>query len=220
MKPPVPQSAIRHPLNAILGSETHVRILRELFRYSGEMSAVRIAREAKLSPYGTRLALAALTSTGMAKSLGSGRSILYGIDREHSLSGALEALFRAERKREEDILAAVKAATDDGAIDAAWLYGSFARHEDKVGSDLDIVLVASSSYLGAVDRARLRLIEAGERMMFAPSIVGLDHLDVRRLSTEEDPWWRNVAKEAVVVRGSRPEKLAAQIIGQITGRKP
>ncbi len=210
MKRPSQQSALRTPINEILGNQTNVRILREMLRHGGELGAPRIAREAGLSAYGARLGLAALVGAGVVASIGEGKVILYRVDETHPLATGLAALFRAEEARVEAVFAAIRDAVADKAVTAAWVYGSFARGEDTLGSDLDIAVVTDTPGEETLERLREQLAADGERLRFSPSVVGLSSADVVRLSGG-DPWWDNLAREAITIKGQRPDIVAARI---------
>jgi DNA-binding transcriptional ArsR family regulator len=187
MKPSAPQSALHAPLNEILGAEANVRVLRELFRHGGALAVSRLAQDAGMSRPGIRAALATLRLAGVVTELGTGRSLLYQINHRHPLSAALEALLRAEEERTQAVLDAVRRAVQAPEIIAAWIYGSVAR---------------------GVDRVREALDPEADRLRFSPSVVGIGLSDVDRMK-DGDPWWKNLAKEALVIKGGRPETVRA-----------
>src|SRR3982751_6364147 len=92
------QGMLRHPLTAVLGSEGHVRLLRELLRHGGELGATDLATRAGLSPQHARLVLAHLVEAGVPGGLGPGRPRLYRARQAHPLVGPLDALFAAEEE--------------------------------------------------------------------------------------------------------------------------
>jgi predicted nucleotidyltransferase len=206
MKRSLPQSNLRHPLNFVMGNETHVRVLRELFRHRGLLGAPRLARDAGISRNAARVALIVLAEAGIVEALCGGRTVLYRADMDHPLATVLAELFRAEEERADAILAAVKIAVGEPTIIGAWIYGSFSRGEDRLGSDLDIAVLTELRDTAAVERLRERLDEAGDRLRFSPSVVGIDLADVARMSGG-DPWWSNLVREATVIKGGRPETM-------------
>jgi hypothetical protein len=105
-----PQSAQRYPLTAILGTEANVRLLRELFRNGGQMSAPLLEGRTGLAKASVWAALAALEGTGIVACAGTGRTHLYSIRADHPLSGCLDALFEAEEARFAAIRDAVRSA--------------------------------------------------------------------------------------------------------------
>jgi predicted nucleotidyltransferase len=208
MKPSAPQSALHAPLNEILGAEANVRVLRELFRHGGALAVSRLAQDAGMSRPGIRAALATLRLAGVVTELGTGRSLLYQINHRHPLSAALEALLRAEEERTQAVLDAVRRAVQAPEIIAAWIYGSVARGEDALDSDLDLAVLTEDQDRATVDRVREALDPEADRLRFSPSVVGIGLSDVDRMK-DGDPWWKNLAKEALVIKGGRPETVRA-----------
>ena len=213
MQPVRPQSALRYPLAGILGTQTNVRVLRVLALHGGALSASRLTQDAGMSGYGVRLALDGLDGCGIVRRLGQGRSILYQLDERHPLAAILADLFRAEADRVAAIFDAIRRAVADPAIAAAWIYGSFSRGEDTFDSDQDIVLVGETLWSNdpVAERARERLDEASERLLFRPLVVHLAFDDVLRLSSG-DPWWESMRRDAHTIKGEPPADLARQIL--------
>jgi DNA-binding transcriptional ArsR family regulator len=147
MARPRPQSTLRYPLSAILGTEGNLRVLRELARHGGELSAPSLVARTMLAPASVHQSLLALEALEIVARLGSGRVHLYRMRESHPIAPALKALFRDEEARFDAILAALRAAAAGSGEDiaAVWLYGSVARGDDKPTSDVDIVVIAKSS---------------------------------------------------------------------------
>jgi predicted nucleotidyltransferase len=205
------QSSLRFPLSEILGSYNHVRVLRELARHGGELTTSEISRLSGVAIQNVRPIVASLESLHVLAEIGSGRSRLFRIRREHPLIGALEVLFETEGKRFNAVLQAVREASAQEGKDvlAVWLYGSTARGEDIATSDIDIVVVAPpESRQRVVSNLRERLQPAENTLFFTASVVGLDIDDVRRLQASQDPWWANVIRDAMPLLGPDPLTLA------------
>ncbi|RVP99654.1 nucleotidyltransferase domain-containing protein [Sinorhizobium meliloti] len=102
-----------------------------------------------------------------------------------------------------------------------WLYGSVARREDHVGSDVDIGLIARPDDLAKVVGAvREHLRETSERLFFLPNVVGLDFNDVGRMARDDDPWWKSCVADAFVLLGKHPEDIAQELLrGRRGGQK-
>lgn len=207
MRPSQQQSALRCPLNDILGSEAGVRVIRELVRHGGALSTARLAHAAGMTRFGVGKTLTLLAVIGVIEKIGSGKSILYRIETQHPLMPAIGALFRAENERVDGIIDAIAKATNDPEIVGAWIYGSFARGEDTIDSDLDIAIATTTRNIPLADNVRSALDQAAEKLFFSPSVVDVDLTDIERLSTG-DPWWTNLVKEAIVIKGERPEIVA------------
>jgi predicted nucleotidyltransferase len=208
------QSAQRYPLTFILGSEANVRLLRELFRHGGQISAPQLAIRSGLAKASVWTALVSLEAMGIVRAAGTGRSRLYGIRSDHPLAAALDALFAAEEARFAAMRQAVRTAASacGPGVLAAWIYGSVARNADGPGSDVDIVVVAEPAERARiVDAVREALAAPAATLGFVPAVVGIDPGDVDRLSREHDPWWTGVAADAMVLLGDRPDDLVARV---------
>jgi predicted nucleotidyltransferase len=181
----------------MLGNETNVRLLRELSRHGGQLSAPDLVRRTGLAKTSVWAGLASLEEMDLVSVAGTGRARLYSMRADHPLRGALDTLFEAEERRFEAVLEAVREAArgcGPGVV-AVWLYGSLARGEDRPGSDLDVAIVAAEDALADVsDAMRDALHSAGMKLGFRPSVVGIDPADV--------------ARDAVVLLGPRPDELA------------
>ena len=162
-----PQSAQRYPLTRILGTEANVRLLRELSRHGGQLSAPSLVARTGLAKTSVWAGLASLAAMGILSVAGTGRARLYSIRADNALRVPLDALFDAEETRFQDILAAIRnaARTCGQELAAVWLYGSVARGEDRPGSDLDLIVVggAETALPAALDAVRGALHAAGDR---------------------------------------------------------
>jgi predicted nucleotidyltransferase len=208
------QSAQHYRLTLILGTDANVRVIRELSRHGGLLSSPLIAARSRLARASVWSALGTLEEIGIVHCEGSGKARLYRIDDRHPLAVPLNALFEAEAARYAGIREAVSAvcAAVRPPVLAAWIYGSVARGEDRLGSDLDLAVVAPAADLELAEHAiRGALAISGEELGFVASLAGLGPDDVARLSREADPWWTGVAADALVVLGPRPGELAKQL---------
>ena len=205
-----PQSALRYPLTWMLGTEANVRLLRELSRHGGQLSAPSLIVRTGLAKTSVWAGLAVLAKTGVISVAGTGRARLYSIRSQGLLRTPLDALFDAEEQRFNVILAAIRDASRvcRPAPMAVWLFGSMARGQDGPGSDLDVAILAartlSEAALGAI-RDALRRQE--DELGFVASVVGLSLQDVTRLSATRDPWWTEVIRDAVPLLGPRPDEV-------------
>ncbi len=208
----IAQSAIRNPVDLIFGVDSNVRVLRVLARHGGLLSAADISHRAALSKSSTRVGLLWLEEIGVIFAEGTGYSRLYRLNAEHYLADQIRSLFAAEDRRFADIVEAVKDSAGSTAplVKSLWIYGSVARGEDRLGSDLDVAVVADAGDLAAVvETIRDGLAAHSGRLGFTASVVGLDLSDVERLARDRDPWWANAVADAIVLSGRRPEELAA-----------
>ena len=206
-----PQSAQRYPLTWLLGTEANVRLLRELSRHGGQLSAPSLVTRTGLAKTSVWAGLTALQQIGVVSVAGTGRALLYSMRPNYMLRASLDALFDAEERRFQAILDSIREAARAWRPQpvAIWLYGSAARGDDRPGSDLDLVVITTRSpSQRELDSVRDALHAAGEALGFAASVVGLGTADIGRLVRERDPWWATVEREAVVITGQRPNEFA------------
>jgi hypothetical protein len=100
MRPPSErQSALRAPLNHVLGTEAAVRILRVLTQTMSALGKTEVARRAQLNASGVRRAVDSLLDLGLLEPVGTGPRQSVRFRRDYPLAAALESLFEAERGR-------------------------------------------------------------------------------------------------------------------------
>jgi len=201
------ESTLRYPLTEILGSRASLLVMRALLRHGGEMSVATLMGHTGLSKRGVHHPLATLQAMRVVKSLGTGRTLLYKARADHPLFAALSKLFKAEETRFRAILDGIGDLADaDDAILAVWLYGSVARSDDKADSDLDLTLAVRKGRAAKSEAAFREGITAFEaKFAFDASVIALDIADIRRLSEEADPWWTSLVRDALAIRGDRPD---------------
>ncbi len=207
-------SALRYPLTTILGTEANVRVLRELARHGGQLSAPAIAARTGLARSNVWAGLATLVESGIVSAAGAGRARLYAIRSGNPLGAAIDALFESEERRFEGILDSIRDAAHslDPGIMAVWIYGSVARGEDRPASDLDVVVVTTEERKEAIiDPLRDALSLSGEMLSFHPSVVGITAKDIVRHVRETSPWWVEVTRDALALLGPRPDELVRQL---------
>lgn len=207
-----PQSHQRFPLTTILGTGGNVRLLRVLAVHGGPLSAPRLARDAGLSPVGTRAALAGLVEQGVVTALGHAHAHLYALNPAHPLTAPIQALFAQERSQwdalQEDLRAVL---ARFHRVKAAWLYGSAARGEDRPGSDLDIALaVAGDEEVTTAESVREAMQSIEDRYQVVISIIALTPADILN-RVETDPWWAEVARDGLALKAAAPERYVSQL---------
>lgn len=210
--PTTPQSVFRYPLTIALSSEAAVRLLRELAQHGGALSPRALADRTGLTIQGVRRALHRLAVVGVVDALGGGDRRLFRLAPIHPLRTALEALFAAEARRVDAVLAAVRQAARqvNPPPVAVWLYGSVARGEDTAASDVDIAVVVDAPEDGverAVETMRTALAPVEDAERVALALVGVSLVDVARLAAG-DAWWVTMAAHAVPLVGPSPDTVA------------
>jgi DNA-binding transcriptional ArsR family regulator len=127
MRPPTHrQSALRAPLNQILGTEANVRLLRALSEHGAPSSPAELARRTLLQPTTVYRALVALEDAGIVEPAAGGAPARVALSTRHPLGPAIAALFAAERARADDLHEALQnlASSVKPPPVAVWLEGA------------------------------------------------------------------------------------------------
>lgn len=143
------QGSLSSPLNRILGTEAHVRVLRILSRAEEPLTRPQVARFARLDESGVRRVLDALATEGIVEAVEGGGHMRMRLRDENPLAAALRALFQAEIQRAEEIVKAIRAKvrTLSKRPEALWIH---AAGGEQRGS-LDVVRVGLVAYPRDVD---------------------------------------------------------------------
>ncbi|MFH1116446.1 MAG: MarR family transcriptional regulator [Pseudomonadota bacterium] len=103
------QDPLRYPLNEILGTQAHVRLLRVMANeVEGPLTAADAAQRAGLTVPGAQKALEKLVRSGFVSRVGGGRKHQYEIRRSDRLMQIVVELFQVEKSRYEQLLAAIR----------------------------------------------------------------------------------------------------------------
>ena len=187
------QNALQFPLNRLLGTAAHVRLLRILAdQVAGPVSATFAAERTGLTETGARRALARLARTGFVVRVGGGRSQLFELRTDEALAKSLSALFRAERERFDELLSSVRTCLASLAeVRVAWIDAL----PEGTGEPLEIGLVSDPESLSWLSQElRRRIIDVEQRFDVTIEIRGFTLADAPEVS------WR----EAILLAGIPP----------------
>lgn len=180
MPPAIPQSALRAPLNGILGSEANVRLLRVLALGDGSIAAGELSRRAGLSRTNVYPVLKALEGTGIVEFLGAGSGRQVAYRRAHPLAGAIASLFRAEADRVDSLVAELRRVFDSVQPPpaSAWLEGTMLKGTDRPDDAITCVIVGDPSSLPRVIDSLSRPLAKIERKLEV-------HIEVQGIARSE-----------------------------------
>jgi len=212
-------SAVRYPLDYILGSEANVRLLRVLMREVNASGSVPdVARLAGLTPAGARRALDRLLESGVVECIGSGRTVQFKVRDQEPLIQTLALLFEKEGERYDVLLSSLRNALSGlPEIRAAWLHreptGSGAPMEMSVVADVKAI-----DWIGEELRARLKKIEKDYDQIIevnvftrADSPVPSDNAEFI-IAMEPDMGMGGGAPQSHVVKDQRSLLMAQEIV--------
>jgi predicted nucleotidyltransferase len=175
------------------------------------LSVTGLAARTALTPQGVRKILDLLVGCGAVAMLGQAKTRLYGIG-THPIMESIVRLFEEEENAYSGAIKLLRECVgeNEGVI-AAWIYGSVARGEDRPNSDIDIAIVTLDTELERVtEEVRSAIDELVDRLPFPASIVSLGKSDIPARS-KTTKWWESLLKEAIVLKGDRPDVLIRKI---------
>ena len=206
---------LKSPLDAVLATQGHVRVLRALNALpEGLAVSVRdLARRAGLRHPRTSVVLADLQLQGLARAQRAGRADLYQLNREHLLYPVLQRLFRDEEASEAALLEVLRAGLAPAArhITEAYLFGSVARSESEVTSDIDLAIVAPEPETRALTEALDDVASVVKRRFGNELSIHLSKKPVekrRRARDASRDLWERIARDGIPVLPARQSPRA------------
>ena len=153
--PRIQRSRLEYPLDVVLGTTAHVRLMRVIHHeVGGPVSVTDAARMAGLSTTGARKALEVLAGMGSVTRVGTGRAQKYGPTENDFFASLLNQLFQQEQRQYEELLRGVREAVGMPEIRNAWL--SERVELDEGSLELDVVVDAKAlGWIGPELRTRL-----------------------------------------------------------------
>lgn len=162
------------------GSDVRRQILRTFFARPDVVRHVReLARELGRSPTIVGEELDRLERTGILTSERIGRARRYRIDDDSPIAPEIRALVQKTIGIEAQVREAL---VDVPGIEEAFLYGSYARGEDRATSDLDLFVI------GSVDQELLseRLTDVERNLGRDVNVVAYERRELARLRRDGD----------------------------------
>lgn len=191
------------PLDDAFASRGHVRILRALDDLPDGLpaSAREVARRAGVAHNRTSKILADLARQGIAKVQRVARSDLCELNREHALFPLLHVLFGDERtvRGALERLLRRRLLVRAGGVEEAYLFGSVARRQSQVGSDVDLAIVVPRTLTTATDEALTGLADDVRRRFGAELSIHLssESLAKRVKGITGRSLWKRIEAEGV-----------------------
>jgi len=196
---------IRRPLDDLFGNPNNVKILRHLILYPSPVITGRgIARELDMSHATCTRSLNSLVNTGFLIRRRVGNSAIYEIAGDSAMYiDILEPAFRAEarllQRLADALLTGIK-----GKVLSVYLFGSVARGEDTLSSDVDIfMLIKKPSDSGAVKTA----LEANKEKAYRLFRIGVgtvvyDKEEFERMREKKSPLAEEIMGDGVLLAGA------------------
>jgi predicted nucleotidyltransferase len=199
---------LQDPLDDILATRSHVRVLRSLMELPEGLPAStrEIARRSGVSHPRASAVLNSLTEQGVVGRALRARLSLVEINRAHILAGPLAEIFARERALFDELLMLLREGLQPQShgIVAAALFGSAVEGEMEPASDIDLAVVVRRR----MERTVLRTLEElGElvRTKFGNRLTPLVASVPSGGEWPKQPAiWKRIARQGVPVVGSLP----------------
>ncbi len=139
------QNLLEFPLNQILGTAAHVRLLRILAEeVVGPIASPEAAERTGLTEAGARRALNRLSKTGFVRRVGGGRSQQYALREDDPITLQLTLLFRKERERFDELISTIRGCFESlHEVQYAWID----TLPQEIGKPLELSFVGDSGSL-------------------------------------------------------------------------
>lgn len=136
-------SALKAPLDTILGSKGHVMVLRKLTESDSPMSPSELIKRTSLSRQGVYNVIKRLAETGIIRYVGSGKQQQIRIREEYPLADSISELFKRERGQYDNFIKRLKELIKSLEIKpkSAWIFGKIAQGTDDYGDPVRIALL-------------------------------------------------------------------------------
>ena len=194
-----------NPLAEILGSKIRAEILRLLFAGPDAALHVReIERRTGFNDRAIRQELARLTRLDLLHARRDGNRLYYGAHTEHPLYPDLRNL----ALKTCGIVAKLSVALDVPGVQAAFVFGSFAKGEATAQSDIDVMVIGSAG-LREVSHLLSGLNEAAGR---AVNPYVMSAVEFRKRVAGKDHFLTNVlAEPKILLKGTvdEPDRVGA-----------
>lgn len=201
------------PLDLILSSSSKLRLLRVLHGMRSPVSGREAAGAAGVAVQPAQRSLADLVALGVVHRDDTRSQYLYTLNRENVLvQRALGPLFQAEQARVGEVfrdLARAAAGRVGKSVAGMYLFGSAARGKDRVGSDFDVLAVASAPrYVDAVHKTLAQsAAQLYTRYGLRLSVLVLDLAKLRTMHADGDALISDLLRENRRITGKRLEEI-------------
>jgi hypothetical protein len=215
LRPPkIKQSAIRTPLNRILGTVANIRLLRVLTLEPHPLSRQELGHRAGIEGSGAHITARRLEKEGILRRIGTGPRQQVKLELGHPLAAALQKLFREEQARVDRIVESLKRAAQNLApdLDSAWIQGEFAEHTDNPGAAITMgVLARRGAKLPEITKAlRATIASIEKREDVTVEIITFTNADLAVASQNQE----KELKRAMPLFGLPPTILVEEFQGR------
>ncbi|MEX0855806.1 MAG: nucleotidyltransferase domain-containing protein [Nitrosopumilaceae archaeon] len=150
-------------LEQVFGSRVSIALLRTMINYRGKIFTIRgLADEAGVSPNETALIVHDLEKLGIIKIQPIGRAYhLVLNEKSYIVNEIIEPAIKAEKNTMNQLIQILRKYFDTKKIISAAVFGSVAKGQEKIDSDLDLLVISNDH-----DHAISQISSASEQVLF------------------------------------------------------
>ena len=205
MRPPKQrQNPLLRPLNEILGTPANVRLMRTLTLSTVSLTSGELAKRAQLGRTSIYPALRELERAGIVEFVGAGAQAQVQIRDRHPLSRQLRQLFRAEARRFEEFVAALRELFEQLRIRPISAWADEREKNGEIAGTLRLYFIARPEEVEALtDILNSQLAKAEQAYDIHIAVTGLTRSELQTHSgvTEDG------LDDAILIAGVPPVAL-------------
>lgn len=193
-----PDMQLETPLDQLLETRGHVRVLRALvgMPQGFAASARDIARRARVAHTTASRVLRGLAATRLVERQRAGRADLYRLNEQHVLAGRMRDLFESEGTVRERLIDYLRSELPRrvGRAEGAYLFGSVQRGATRPTSDVDVGVVGAERSDAELEQPLSELAD-GVRERFGTELNVIVGPTARKRGRA--PLWRRIEREGL-----------------------
>jgi predicted nucleotidyltransferase len=193
-------------IEEIFGNRSRTLVLRVLHGVDVPLNASQVSARTGLTHPAVSEALRHLRERGLVASSPAGRATVHWLVRENIyVRSIVEPVFAAEESIPQALLDDLCEEFSELALAIA-VFGSYARGNQTIDSDVDVILVACSDQARAAIEERLAEYAVPFRRRWGASLSPIVYLaeEAAQLAEHAPALWSSVARDAVTVAGIPP----------------
>jgi predicted nucleotidyltransferase len=192
----------------VFGNRSRVRVLRLLLGVSVPLNASQIAARTNLSQPAVSAALNDLAAVGVVASSPAGRAWVHWIVEDNVyVSEMIRPVFEAEQAIPQELLADLERTFGAMAVSVV-LFGSYARNDITVASDIDVVLVGEDADAKEVLQARTSEVAGEFATGWGATLSPLvyDLMEAATLSKRAPDLYSAIEQDGITASGLAPSE--------------
>lgn len=198
---------IHRVLDEVFRTWSNVAVLRALIDTNTGYSGNEVARVAGMSPRSALKALTLLEGLGIINRQVGGRDHIFTLNREHFLvDQILINLFDAEIKFREEFIKYL-ATILKKRVYSAVIFGSVARKEEEIYSDVDICCIVDRQFDAINIRAELAKKEGQLYKKFGVKLAPVIFLKDQFMRKRKNKLIKTIVSEGILITGKHPKGL-------------